>query len=237
MIISRIAFVLCIFYTLVSHAQSALNAVQLDVKQDIVAKSKVLKVESQLYYNLNSGEQITRSTKPAEMYYTSNASGELKVYDPNKNTVIVTNEPEQSTNYGFLNMFLSNNKSDFNLKKAGFTLIKTEIDKDKNVISIYKKALGNKKEVYAKLVQENFLPIYICFYNEKNEIFSKTYYTDYAKVDKYQIPLKITEINILSIKKDSVIDRRIYSNIKVNSDVNPKLKSFKVPNDAKVLKP
>jgi hypothetical protein len=227
----------CLLFINFIQSQTNLKEVQLDLKQNVLSKNKVLKVENQVYYNLVNGELITHNVKPIESYIFTNTKGEMKVYDPQKNTIVLSQSPEQSSETSFFSLFFSNAKSDFNLKKLGFEIEKTEVNKDKNIVTTWKNTKKSKKVMRAKMVQENFLPIFLGFYNDKNEAVIKIYYTDYIKIDKFQLPLKITEISIIEQKKDSIIDRRIYSNVKMNNEIDLKLKQYKIPENAQITKP
>jgi hypothetical protein len=217
-------------------SQSNLKEIQLTLKQNILAQNKVLKAENRVYYNLLTGDLLTESIKPIQSFTSTNTKGEMKFYDPIKNTVMFSQSEGQSSEYSIFNVFFSYQKSDMNLKKLGFEIEKTEVDKDKNIVTTWKNMTSNKKVKKAKLVQEKFLPIFLAFYNEKNEAISKIYYSEYVKIDSYQLPLKMTEITITKHKKDSIIDRRIYSNLKINNEVDNNLKNYPIPENATILK-
>jgi outer membrane lipoprotein-sorting protein len=55
-------------------------------------------------------------------------------------------------------------------------------------------------------------------------------------VGSVKMPFTITEFEYLS-PTDSIITKRTYSNLKTNAQVDDKYLNFKVPTDAKVIRP
>jgi hypothetical protein len=83
------------------------------------------------------------------------------------------------------------------------------------------------------LVTKYQLPTLIEYY--KNEtIIKKTYFSDYQKFGQISFPLKVVEIDYIIGKKDSSITYTIYSNPRINSNIEPEIKNFEIPSNAKV---
>jgi len=178
---------------------------------------------------------ITRYTKPNEYFVITNVSGDAQIYYPAKNEVFMTQSLIFETEKSFLYYFLNNKIADLGLKDLGFTLSKTHFE-DKMLVSTWKPSVKlNSKIGKIELVHENQLPIYIAYYDEKYKLTKKIYYYDYYNHPSLKLPQKVVEFNYLP-KGDSVVNKLVYSNIKLNEQANSTWFNYKIPANAKVVK-
>ena len=84
-----------------------------------------------------------------------------------------------------------------------------------------------------ELVQENYLPIYLAYYNDGGSVVSKVYLSSYSRLGNMMLPLRVTSVQYTS-KKDSTLVRTIYSDVKV--DGQDPMFDFQVPAGAKPVK-
>ena len=128
--------------------------------------------------------------------------------------------------------FLSNRIEDLGLKELGFSLRETKVD-GANIIRTYFPV--NSKSNYAKveMVHENHLPIYCAYYDAKDQIVHKIYYSNYQNISSFIFPNRVTEI--VYSGKDSIISRMVYSNVKIDNNATSPNFEFTVPSNAKVV--
>ncbi len=179
---------------------------------------------------------VTKFSKPAETITITNANGELKIYDVKSNTVMQIHGLDYSSENSFFYYFLAGKSQDMGLKASGFKLQNTKIS-DGLVITNWvpdKNATSGLSKI--ELVHEKYKPIYMALYNHQKTIIKKTYYTNYKQVQDVTLPFNITEFNYDN-KGDSTINRRLYSNVKVNDEVNKTYLNYQIPGNAKVLTP
>ena len=85
-----------------------------------------------------------------------------------------------------------------------------------------------------ELAHENSLPIFTSYYNEKNKVVRKVYFSNYNISSAAALPQRITEIEYLP-NGDSIISRKIYSDIKFDLNASSEYFDFKIPADAKSI--
>ena len=222
-----IFFILFVF-PLTFYGQKKVYA-EVEVKK--ISNGKLMTVKKEIYYNAN-GKMIVRFTHPEESYLITNIFGEAKVYNPKVNEVMLVNDDFFSSKSELLYYFLSNKVDDLGLKSLGYSLHGTKTE-GTNIVRTY--LPDNPKSNFSKveMVHENHLPIYCAYYNTKNKITQKIYYSDYQNVSSFFFPSRITEISY--IEKDSIISRMIYSNIKIDNKATSPNFDFTIPSNAKIV--
>jgi outer membrane lipoprotein-sorting protein len=119
------------------------------------------------------------------------------------------------------------------LSSLGYKLKDTRIE-GKLVISTWLAPTDRSMEIQkAEIVHENYLPIFMGFFDAKGNMVQKIYYTNYQNVSHLKMPFTITEIEFISAK-DSTITRRTYSNLKVNENVDNTWFNYQIPVNAKI---
>ena len=115
----------------------------------------------------------------------------------------------------------------------GYKLSSTSREGEGLMKRTYLPASKGKGVSKVELVLENYLPIYLAYFDASGAVVSKTYLSSYNKFSNLMLPLRVTSVQYTS-KKDSTLVRTIYSNVTL--DGNDPMFNFKVPSDAKPLK-
>jgi outer membrane lipoprotein-sorting protein len=205
----------------------------------IVARSlqdgKSITAKGEVYYQVAGGLMVTHFSSPLENVTITNSKGELKIYDPVNNTVLQKQASDFSSENSFFYFFLSGKTQDMGLPGSGYKLKDTRFE-DKMVITTWippDYMLGEFSKV--ELVHENYKPIFMAFYDPKGKFSLKIFYTGYQQIGDISLPLTITEFQYLP-KNDSIITKRVYSDMKMDAEVNNTYLNYKIPANAKVLK-
>jgi outer membrane lipoprotein-sorting protein len=227
----------CLFTLLVSFkAPVSLQKISLNMEIKSLHKNKLIITQAEVFYRSQGGLIVTHFIKPFENITIANSRGEMKIYDPKENTVMQMQSPNFSSQNSIFYAFFNNITQDMGLKKMGYALSKTEVE-GKYLVTTWLLGTTNKSEIKkVELVLEKYSPIHMAFFNGKNEIKQKIYYGDYMQIEEFRLPLKITEINF-NTKSDSIIERKIYTNVKTNADVVDTYLNYVIPMNAKVVDP
>ncbi len=226
---SGFTIVILLFFPFILWAQ---NRVYTEVEVKRVNKGKAITIKKEIYYNSN-GKMVVHFSYPEEYFLITNNFGEAKVYHPKTNEVMVINDAFLSSESELIYYFLTNKIEDLGLKDYGFSLASTRTEGNQ-IIRTY--TPNESKSNYSKIemVHENHLPIYCAYYNSKNRIVQKVYYSDYQILSFTAFPGRITEIAYVAAN-DSIVSRMLYSNVKVDKDaVSPNFE-FSIPPNAKVV--
>lgn len=192
-------------------------------------KGKYVTSTGEVYYNRSGGMLITYFDSPAKNIVFANEGGNVKIYDLASNQFSENQDQSLSSNKSFIHLFINGQAADLGLKAEGFKLVKSKVE-NKQTITEWES--GRTK---AELVHENFLPIFLGFYNSKKIPSQKIYYSNYRNISGVKLPLTITEISYDG--KDSVITKKMYSNERFNEQVDDKKLSFTIPKNAKLIQP
>lgn len=215
----------------VSFKQIRIDKLQLDLEAKTLHQKKSITARSTVYYKASGALMVTHTSYPAKQVTITNKYGEFKHYDFSTNSVSLQQGAELSSESSIFYTFLNGQTNDAGLGKLGY---KIKSSKTENKLIITKWHLpGQAERGEVEIVHENNLPIYICFYSNKNKPVHKSYYSNYQYIGSIKIPFTITEFEFLS-ETDSVITRKKYSNLKTNNQVNEEYFNFKIPADAKI---
>ena len=213
-----------------------LQKVSLTMNIKSLHKGKLIITEAEVFYKSLGGLIVTHFTKPFENITISNSRGEMKMYDPKENTIVQIQNPNFSSQNSIFYAFFNNLTQDMGLKKMGYNLSKTNVEGN-YLVTTWLLGTNISSEIKkVELVLEKYSPIHMAFFDAKNEIKQKIYYGNYQQVEEFRLPLKITEINFNS-KTDSVIDKKVYTNLKTNERVIDTYLNYQIPADAKVINP
>lgn len=205
----------------------------LDMVARTLYKGKSITVKGQLFYKVQGGLMVTRIISPMEQIVVANATGEFKSYDIKSNSVTLMQGLDFSSKNSFIYNFLSGNINDMGLSSLGYKLKDTKID-GKIVVSTYMAPTEKIMEITkVEIAHENYLPIFMGFYDNKGNKVQKIYYTNYQNVSHIKMPFTITEIEFLGAQ-DSTITRRTYSNLKLNEQVDNTWFNYQIPANAKI---
>ena len=230
----RISFLALIILLFLS-AIVPLEKISLNMESQSLKNGKKSTVTAEIFYKPSTGIMTIHYLKPIECVFISNAKGEAKIYYPAKNEVYLTQSVAFDTEKSLLYYFLSNKTSDLGLKDLGFTLSETKYE-DKMLITTWKAPFSLAKEFSkVELVSENYVPIYLGYYNASFKLVKKIYYYQYSQIQSVKLPLKVVEFNYLP-DGDSVVNRIVYSDVRLNEQANSPYFNFKVPENAKIAK-
>lgn len=196
---------------------------------------KSITTEAEVYYKISGSLLVTHIISPVEYLVITNDKGEFKMYNIKDNSVSQAQAADFSSENSFIHDFLNGNTNDMGLRKMGFQLKSTKVEEEMVITDWIPPLDMAGKMSRAELVEENYLPIYMAFYGKKEKLLSKIFYYNYQKTGELNIPLTITEFQYLP-NGDSAITKRIYSDIKLNEQVDPKWLNYKIPDNAKIIK-
>lgn len=232
-----IVFILISFFCFSFAPQIVEKKMSVSLTSKLLKNGKKIIYNTDVYYHFDKGIMITHNYKPFEYYMITDAKGEIKMYYPDKNEVYISRDPSQITEHSIFYYFLANRLFDFGLRDLGFTISKTEPQKDVIVTRWAPPKEIEKNIKYVELVHQKNLPIYMAYFSAKNKISRKIYYYDYTEEKHLPIrfPKKIVEFNYLD-DGDSLITQMIFSNIQYGKAASSSVFEFKIPLNAKIVK-
>jgi len=198
-----------------------------------VSKGNLMQVKADIYYQYTEGKIVIHYTYPKEYIFISNTKGEAKIYYPSENKVYIKQNDLFSIENELLFYFFANRTNDLGLKDIGFSLAETKFE-DNLMISSWNPPANLASNIgRVEMVHEEYMPIYTAYYSTKNIVVRKTYYYDYQSYGQFYLPEKITEISYTS-EKDSIVSRKIYSDVKMGNDANNSYFNYTIPKNAKI---
>jgi outer membrane lipoprotein-sorting protein len=233
--IVRQVFLIIISILFMAFSGSNTQRISLSMETKILKNKKVLTITADIYYQLSTGVMVTRYMKPMEYIFISNPKGEAKVYYPSTNEVLTKQSLEFDTEKTMLYYFLSGKISDLGLNNLGFTITNTKFDEGMTITSWKPPSTLISQFSKVELVHENFIPIYIAYFNPKGNLEKKIYYYEYEYFGNISLPTKVLEC-VFTSKTDSTLNRISYSNIKTGASAVSEYFNFKIPANAKVIK-
>ncbi len=228
-----LTYIIFITAFLSSEAQAPDSFVSLHLKNQTYQDGKVLELQSEYFYNVDEGILVVHGFKPREHLKVSNRFGEVKVYFLDDNSVSIQQNPFYSSENELIHYFLTNNFYDLGLSKEGYSISRTKMDGQHQVVTWEKIHEGNPIPKI-ELVFENDKPIYAAYFNTNGKIVRKVYYYNYQFFRSFMMPQKVTQISYTP-KGDSIVQRNTYSDINVVSTPSSQYFNFKIPDDAKIL--
>ncbi|TAN19463.1 MAG: hypothetical protein EPN37_03455 [Chitinophagaceae bacterium] len=190
-------------------------------------------LEGDIYYSAN-GNMVSYFTSPKNYVVITNGKGEMRIYNPQKNTVIQLQNNLLSSNITPFYYFFSGKTGDMGLRQSGYHIIDTKFDGDLK-ITLWRATHGDVRDpvTYVKLVHDKNNPVYMDYENAGKNIIRKVYYYNYTNLNGVEFPETFTEI--LYQNKDSVITKTEYSGFKINEQANNSLFEFRIPANAKLV--
>lgn len=200
---------------------------------EVLENQKKMTNEVDLFFDKNKQILTKYYHSSPEFIMTANSLGEIKTYYPAKNEVVYKQISELSSKRNLIYYFANNITDDLGLAEEGFNLSSNTYE-NQFYVTFWKAPTFLKGIEMVKMVFNNGLPIYSEYQANKKKIVKKIYYTNYTDFTQFRLPLKIIEISYMP-SGDSIINRTIFSNVKVSSSADDKYFNFKIPDNAKPL--
>ncbi len=224
---------LLLFLSLVfaSFKTATIEKLMMNMQSQSLHKGKVVNVEAELFFDAYTGQLITRYIEPSGQIMISNSKGEMTIYNKAENTVSFRQGAEYSTETNMIQFFLQGKTQDLGLEDFGFQLMSTEFEDNLVVSEWFPPASLYGMFNRIKLVHEDFLPIYVAYYDAQKNLAKKVYYSDYQNLGDVFLPGLITEFNYIG--NDSIVSRMMFSDIKTNFHAQSPWFGYQIPEDAK----
>jgi len=224
-----VCFVLMSFHILTVSSQ-----VYMQTETKRVNKGKVISTKSEIYLELGNGQMTVHYFQPDEFYVFTNLYGEMTVYFPKTNEVMKQQNMFYSSENEIMYQFFSNNANDLGLTASGFVLQDTKYE-EQYLVTNWKSAVSrSSKLVKAQLVQEDYLPIYIAFFDENDKLVQKIYFANWQNTQAAFYPTKITQIDYIA-ENDSIVSRKTYDGILTGPTAKNKFAKITIPENAKLI--
>ncbi|HEX5001117.1 MAG TPA: hypothetical protein VFW78_01365 [Bacteroidia bacterium] len=186
-----------------------------------------------LGYNSSGGMMITHFDSPKDNWIFLNSKGELRIYDPGSNSVIIEPNSGATSKANYMYYFLNGQTGDMGLKALGFSVTDSRFEDGLVITTWMPPSVMAGMMGKVELVHENYRPIYTGWYDLHEQCLLKTYYSDYTLIGNIAFPQTVTEIRFA--QGDSTIEKKTYSDIKLNSESEQLLFDFRIPQNAKII--
>lgn len=217
---------------IISVSATAQKRVAAEMEVKTLYGGKVTTVQSKVFCS-SSGRLVQVFESPTLYYTVTNPDGEFKMYIPGTNEVYSDRKEDYSDRDDLLYLFLSGRGDDMGLSLYGYKLASTAREDGGLVKRVYVPSVPGKGAAKVELVQENYLPIYLAYYNAGGAVVSRLYLSSYQRFSNVMLPLRVTSVQYTT-KKDSTLVRTLYKDVQVDSQ-DPMFE-FQVPSDAKPVK-
>lgn len=195
-------------------------------------KGQLTTLKASVFYT-SEGKMACHYVDPKEILVINNSKGEFLVYDFINNSVAQKQNYLMSTETNQLFYFLESNRNDLGLSKMGFTLKETKFEGNLK-ITVWSPPLQLTKDISkVEVAHEKNNPVFLGYFDKKGKAINKVYFYNYQLVGAINFPSSVTQINYVNAK-DSVISKTVYSNFKLDKDVDEQYLNFKIPANARV---
>ncbi|HCY41357.1 MAG TPA: hypothetical protein DHV48_08395 [Prolixibacteraceae bacterium] len=234
----KISFQLIISFFCILLSGSLLYAqpgsyISLKQHTEVLENGKKISNDVDLFFDNNKHTITKYYHASTEFVMISNALGEIKTYYPGTNEVGYKQMSELSSKRNLIYYFANNLTDHLGLAEEGFNLVSNTYE-NQFYVTLWKAPSILKGIETVKMVFDNGLPVYSEYQANKKKILKKIYYTNYKDFNQFRLPLKIIEISYLPTG-DSIINRTLFSNVKVASLADNKYFNFKIPENAKPI--
>lgn len=202
---------------------------------DILENKNKLTNEIDLFFDNDKLTMTKYYHSSPDYIMVVNALGEIKTYYPSKNEVVYKQITEMSSKRNLIYYFANNLTDHLGLADEGFSLISNTFE-DNFYVTLWKAPTIMQGINTVKMVFDNGFPIYSEYKTNKETILKKIYYLAYSDFERFKLPSKIIEISYLP-SGDSIINRTVFSDVKVTSTADNTYFNFKIPENAKPLNP
>ena len=206
----------------------AQQRLSVDIQTVTVSKGKKVTATKSLYLNPD-GRLVSVTNRPQHIITLTNAIGEMRIYNPKDNTVVVADDKEVSSSKEIVSMFASGRYVDMDLPVYGYK--QTDIRQEGGLtIKTFEPKAKTQGVAKVELVFDRHLPVCIAYYGPKGGAVRKVYFSRY-ELGRLPMPMRITEVEYTS-PTDSLVRLSTYTNLAVGADAQSEMFDFEVPADA-----
>lgn len=209
------------------------KVISLKMDAKTLSKGKTVSAKGEVFFRNADGLLVTHFSYPFEYLVFVNGKGEVKMYDPKNNTVVLRESGDMSSENSFFFQFFNGGTSDMGLKKAGYNLARTRRESTV-IITEWIPKDSHSPVGKVELAHDQNIPTAIFIYDRDGKVSQKTFYSKYSKIGALNLPMNVTEITFTS-PKDSVISKKWYTEPASDEKVDLKYFNFKIPANAKVV--
>jgi hypothetical protein len=198
--------------------QYVYQKISMDMLTRSSRKGKLTTLKASVYYT-SEGKMACHYMDPREAMVINNSKGEFTIYDFTTNSVVQRQNYLMGTETNQLFYFLENNRGDLGLSKMGFGLQETKF-KEGLRITVWSPPMQLAKDILkVEVAHDKSNPVFLGYFDKKGKAINKVYFYNYQMVGGLNFPSSVTQINYVSAK-DSIISKTIYSNFKVDKEVD-----------------
>lgn len=225
--------VIALTVLLAGYSFSGADRVMLRMESHSLQGGKAAGIRAELFFHALDGKLITKIEAPVNQVMITNRLGELTIYDPVKNSVFRTQSLEYSSENNLIYFFLNGKIQDLGLSDMGFTRQKTAFDGGLQITHWMPPSQLNHLFSNVELVHDDYMPIYAGYYDAAGKLVKKVYYSEYEIFTDIILPMRLTEFNYLP-NGDSIINRVLLSDVRMNRRAVSSWFDFEIPDDASI---
>lgn len=210
----------------------AQQRISVDVEEVSVAKGQKVTVTRSIFLHPD-GRMVVEQHRPDRSIIITNTLGEMQVYTPRNNEVIVASGKEMSSGNDLVAMFASGAYVDMDLPMYGYTQSGVRREDGLTIKTFEPKggASGQGAAAKVELVFQQQLPICMVYYDGGGQTLRKLYFSRY-EYGRIALPMRVTEVEYTS-PTDSLVRLSRYSNLRFGAEAASEMFDFQVPADAK----
>lgn len=227
--------ILCIFVTGYSVIAQTPKRVQMHMQSKQLHKGQAITVVADVFFKYVEGLMVVHYSQPVNYVLITNSKGEIKAYYPDKNEVYTDQNALYSSQNDVLYSFLSNKASDMGLREMGFNMKSSRNENGLMINNWIPPAQNAGKISKIEIALENYLPIFTSYVDVKGKTQKKIYYSNYYKGYGISFPQRIVSVDYLP-KGDSIVNRKLYSNVLFDRQAVSSYFDFSIPANAKPIK-
>ena len=223
-------FIIALFVALLhSVGVGAQQRLSVDVEEVSVAGGQKVTVTRSIFLHPD-GRMVVEQHRPDRNICITNALGEMQLYTPRKNEVVVVNGKEVSSGNDLVAIFASGAYVDMGLPLYGYTQSGVRREEGLTIKTFEPKGGSREGAAKVELVFQNQLPICMVYYDGSGKTLRKLYFSRY-EYGQIALPMRVTEVEYTS-PTDSLVRLSRYSNLRFGSDATSEMFDFQVPADA-----
>ena len=147
---------------LISYSLSAQSVSKVSVHRESQAliKGKKIIAQADCYYSAESLKLVVHSTKPKEYIKSVTSKGEVSMYFPDENKLMMQQNSFLSSTKEELYIYVNNMYDDLGLRNEGFSLAETRYEDEFMIVYWAPPASHKDKIQKVEIVYEKMIPIY-----------------------------------------------------------------------------